>query len=1008
MNSQSLGDNDPNFQALESLWENANVGFNSNNYDAAMTNLNAAVTLIHQDVLARTLLKRAMTQKCQGNLQESIQDAYKVIELAPRSMDGYLFAVDVLRLNGSYGEAMAVHSKGTSVLEESSNSCDYYLRSDIQEKVYQLIQAKSAVQLDIDRTNTCLFKKLPLELTHHIFANLISFQDRVQCMCTCRFWQAFMLDELPRMSYQLVLGSMPKPAMKRLVSCYADSMNSNDSNEKNVAYYSGGNSKMKNGVSVSIHPDTSPLSFKFALRLLHNSSFRISSLEILTEWDEKNCDTKSLYIQTLRQNRDTLKRLTICNGTDAMVTTSAIDNCPNLSHLVVAADHSLLKSGNSSIPSLTFRGKRLCSISYKSNIAYDRNPPCQLQYTQMGGVVNGGTHPIWLSETIVQRQSVGNTMFNQPIKTHFALRRLELVGVHQTECLLDPLFWNRLPLLEHLAIKQSNRLHDNFIAISRYIVQHCQKLKTFRFCAEWDNWNEKEEMEQLRNQQENTKQFALRELVACPPYHGTTDHGSRPSAIFPSLVSRNNCQFLKVLILQMETLGVDGLKKLIGLRCPHLQDLQLHQRWISQHNDIIIEERHTTSMVKNCPALERVVLNRAKLTPTSLRGFKKASRLRSLSVLPWYMPINDQRGLRNGNLNQPFSDGRSINHPFAIIAIRTEVQSIQHQLYCHQQQHLAAYRLHMRRQPNGQNAENIMLQQSETSGEFATYAHDAAEQARQPRVPPSGTVNISRPQRILLTYKIISARTKLERLRADSTANGNIAANRAYTDISTVLSSISDVLITMESESPRPTEKIFNNYIHNYKVLTELCIGGEAFTDANLVTLITKNCQLTSIKLIECSSLTYNGIVDAFSSSSSSSTSSSSRLLPALQYLRHVTLVHMFLDKSVITSITRLPRLEELIIIECDPLEYNEVLEILNEEQQCYEYLPTVSDETPITTRTWIKHNGLRAYFIPDLFIPDQNPEYITYIFDCIPGRSSVVAKTTNDIMIAKPILGLI
>ncbi|KAI7860755.1 hypothetical protein BDC45DRAFT_492735 [Circinella umbellata] len=1012
MDSQSLGDSDPNFQALEHLWENANVGFNSNNYDAAMANLNAAVTLIHQDVLARTLLKRAMTKKCQGNLQESIQDAYRVIELAPRSIDGYLFAVNVLRLNRSYGEAMAVYSKGASVLEESSDSCDNYLRSDIQEKVYQLIQAKRAVQLDIDRMNTCLFKKLPLELTHHIFVNLISFQDRVQCMFTCRFWQDFLLDELPRMSRQLVLGSMPKQAMKRLVSCYADSMNSNNSNEKNVAYYSGGNSKMKNCGSVSIHPDISPLPFKFVLHLLHKSSFRISSLEILTELGKTNRDTRSLYVQILRQNRDTLKSLTICNAIDNTVTTNAIAICPSLSHLVIAAHHSLLESGNNSIPSSTFRGKRLCYNSYGSNITCSRNVQYELQYTRLGNVINLGSNPTWLSETTVQQQNARIAKINHPINPHLALRRLEIVGV-QIEFLLNPLFWNRLPLLEHLAIKESIKFHGDFDVISRYIIQHCQKLKTFRFGAGWDigsrdNWNEKEEIEQLRNQQESTKQFALRELIACSPYRETTSQSYR-TIIFPLLISKNNCEFLRVLILQTETLGVDGLKKLTKLRCPHLRDLQLHQRWNSQGNDITIEECDITAMVRNCPALERVVLNRIKLTPTSLRGFKKASRLRSLSVLPWYVSLTELRCQRDFDFSRSFNNGHPINHQLEIATIRSEVQSIQNQLY-NEQRHSIAYRLQL----NRQNGEIMMTQQSEMSREFATYAQGAVEQARQLRVLPPGTLDIgtvSRIQRAVLTRKIIYTRRKLERLKADSTANRNIDADRVYTDISKVLSAISDAIIILNSESPhQPTEKISNNCIHNYKVLTELCIGGEDFTDANLVTLITNNSQLTSIKLIECSSLTSNGIVDAFSSStsSSSSSSSSSRLLPALQYLRHVTLVYMLLNKSVITSIARLPRLEELVIIECDSLGYNEVLEILNEEQQCYEYLPTASSETPLTTTAWIKHNGLRTYFIPDLFIPNQKPEYITYIFDCIPGQSSVIAKTTNDIIIAKPILGLI
>ena len=281
MTSQTLGDDKPKFQALERLWENSNVGFHSNDFDAAMTDLNAAITLIHQDVLARTLLKRAMTHNCQGNSQESIQDAFKVIELAPRFTDGYLFAGIVLRSTARYGEAMAVFSKGIFALQGSSDPCDQPIESN-QENIHRLVQAKCAIEWDMDRTNSYLFKKLPLELIYDIFANLISFQDRTQCMYTCRFWQNFLLDELPRMSRRLVLGNMPKQAMTRLVNCYVNSRSNSSCDESSVAYSTGGlRGKMKKGAFVSILPGTSTLSFRSALQLFSNCCHYISSLGII-------------------------------------------------------------------------------------------------------------------------------------------------------------------------------------------------------------------------------------------------------------------------------------------------------------------------------------------------------------------------------------------------------------------------------------------------------------------------------------------------------------------------------------------------------------------------------------------------------------------------------------------------------------------------------------------------------------------------------------------------------
>ncbi|KAI9257196.1 hypothetical protein BDA99DRAFT_133027 [Phascolomyces articulosus] len=256
----------PQYQTLARLWENANACFDAQEWGTAMVDLNAAVTLIEENVLAITLLKRAMTHDRQGNSQAAIQDAFKAIELSPRFTDAYLCAGTLLKSVARFGEAIQIFTKGMDASKQEGASCTMGNEYSQEKGIRLLDQAKRALEWDMDVNNSHLFNKLPLELTNDIFTNLISFDDRVQCMYTCRTWQNFLLNEVPRMSRHLVLGNMPMSVMKRLVD--AHSFNHGDSD---------GQGDTKGYNRVSILPSTSYHSIHNALSLLNNPHLRIKT-----------------------------------------------------------------------------------------------------------------------------------------------------------------------------------------------------------------------------------------------------------------------------------------------------------------------------------------------------------------------------------------------------------------------------------------------------------------------------------------------------------------------------------------------------------------------------------------------------------------------------------------------------------------------------------------------------------------------------------------------------------
>ncbi|KAI8145828.1 hypothetical protein BJV82DRAFT_576834 [Fennellomyces sp. T-0311] len=154
-------------QPLQDLWKGAKDSFDSHHYLDAVQDLTAAVDEIEQNVLAVTLLKRAVAYSCQGNFEAGIKDAYKVMKLAPSLFEGYFCAGSLLHLTGDYRNAQAVYTEGISAV---SGQCSEY---------EQLIRAKRAVEDHIREANTALFKKLPYELLAHIFGDLLSFNDQL-------------------------------------------------------------------------------------------------------------------------------------------------------------------------------------------------------------------------------------------------------------------------------------------------------------------------------------------------------------------------------------------------------------------------------------------------------------------------------------------------------------------------------------------------------------------------------------------------------------------------------------------------------------------------------------------------------------------------------------------------------------------------------------------------------------------------------------------------------------
>ncbi|KAI8147458.1 hypothetical protein BJV82DRAFT_595521 [Fennellomyces sp. T-0311] len=593
---------EPRFQPLQVLWENVKTSFDFADYPDAVQSLTAAVVEIEQNVLAVTLLKRAIAFGRQDKLQAGIKDAYKVIELAPALFEGYLCAGNLLQLAGESSKAVAVYKKGLGAV--SSQSPEYE----------ELARVMKALESQIHETNTMLFKKLPFELLAYIFGNLLSFHDRLGCMFTCHAWLNFFLEDLPRVSPQVVLGTMPKDSMARLL--------------QTISARRQGNLPTRGVQQVSILPGTSATALGNALDLLSQNSWhgRIGYLDICADLDAVP-DMKLMLGRLLQQNNENLKRVTLCSVKDTRATVDTLNVCSKLSHLVIAAHHSLLMEDTSS---MTTRSRRKVSSGNTSSTAvtndYARERLLAAARAMGGPNPLISANPNWLVEQQLRAMHQREMQSNFPQTHHLALKRLELVGM-EVGYFVQLNFWERLPNLEHISFKDPVDYPGNLQSVTRNIGQYCRKLKRLRYGSGWheDSFcNENgvipvvdEEAQEQEGLREIFVRNSIRSKVRLPTH----------AMIIPNLISEGKSyNVLTMLVLQMEAITMTGLQTLTSLHLPRLKEFQLHQwRFIEAYS---LRPELFAPIASHFPALEKVILNNIQADDDTLFELSKAQRLR--------------------------------------------------------------------------------------------------------------------------------------------------------------------------------------------------------------------------------------------------------------------------------------------------------------------------------------------------------------------------------------------
>ncbi|KAI9470418.1 hypothetical protein BDB00DRAFT_252994 [Zychaea mexicana] len=544
-----------------------------------------------------------------------------------------------------------------------------------------------------------------------------------------------------------------------------------------------------------------------------------------------------------------------------------------------------------------------------------------------------------------------------PTARHRQLKRLDLLGMETTH-FLHPSFWQHLSNLEHIAISTPIGLSEDCYSIIQHLGDSCPNLKTLRYGIGWegytgidgaadggDNKIEEERRGEIDEGKEKGRMCrGLRELAVRIRKGNPAVAGNEPDMTF-TLLRPGFCDALQVLNLQLNFTTQVEVERLVQSPMPRLRELQLH---VHYHSLIFgtIQPHLIAALVKNCPALERVVLNRTRLSADALFEFTNArQQLRSLCVaqeIPLTPILNVAPMPRNPN-DLPGATAVVTNAPGptnGIPATTALSSNLQYQITVQQ------LRMRLERQ--------------------------------------MATPGLTDLQRMLLMQQT------QQRIAAVVNNGDPAGGGRGHLP-----------------------KSIFRQFAAKYTRLTDICIASATLNDSDLAALTSNNHALATIKLIACQSLTASGLEAAFSSRCVAQMKNGVlSSLPFPQPLRHVTLVQMnMLEGFVITGLVKVPSLEELVLIECQWLDYSTVLKSIEEGQHQRRIFASCSDNSPVTNKikapSHTKQHVLKTYYICNLSEQFAYPQE-TRLIECMPWQQSLVTRTLPDIAIAKPIFDYI
>ncbi|KAI9257194.1 hypothetical protein BDA99DRAFT_573513 [Phascolomyces articulosus] len=954
-----FNDKDLPLQSLENLWQKLNTACDTNNANDEINILNTAEQQVEQNILTTILLKRAHVYISQDRIQEGIDDLNKVMKLAPAAIESYFHLGNLFSAMGKRAEARRIYLKAVKAVDVTLSSPD-----SPKWKMYQaLVSSMNSLEEEIERTNTTLLK-LPLELLDTIFMDLMRVEDRYQCMWTCHAWKRLLLDILPSIRKRhVMISNMSKQEMARLLASVS----------QNKAFGPlAGSKQSTRQLKISILPRTSNKALQTALILLMKKEWnnQVWRLDILSGLDHPSLFTKESIRMLQVQNKLSLRTLTLCTYKDTGATVDALEKNPKLQQLIAAAHHTLLDD----MPQCTFSGRKLGDDrTWETEVEYGRDMILANARKMQFKTLFSASNPSTAAEQFLRQEYAQRLASNFPRNAaHRELKKLVLIAM-EVSYFRNPIFWKRLPNLEHVVIKNPVGLDSDFIQIAQNIHLHCRKLKTFRYGEGWDSHAisddcvvttattsspptttaatdtstkegeeadqsqqqqqqqrpQQEQQQQLQQQQQQIKSHVLNELIVRTPY-GTNINTENGTTLISDMLIANGTT-LRILVLQLDLLENDNssMAMLVDKALPCLKELQLHDRPNSVSQSVFITDTHMVALAKNFPALEKIVFNGIRMTTNGILGLRHMDRrlrcihlkLSDLNTILGHSSIYRSRAFLNRRNNNNNVDNNHNNHNDG-------------------------------NNNNVENSNGVENNDDENNNNGENIANDDENNNNND----------------------------------DNIANDDENNNNDLSDGS------SDDLSDDEDRYIISKNALSSGIQNSMAMVSEACFSGHQVTIQDVLTLTTYNhSHLTTLRLVGCGSIKDDSLLIS--------------ALSHANYLRYITFAHLpKLEAATIASLTieLMGYLEELVVIECESISphHHTIIpeQVIKMDQQ---------DTVVVPRRKTF--SVLKLCFVHNLAIPETHLiEYYTQHEQQYPPQLQLMTPkilTKADISIVKPIL---
>ena len=138
------------------------------------------------------LLNRAIIRGMEGNIDDALKDAHKIIDIKPLLPETYLYAGALLTFDQRLTDALRLYQAG---IQKITSMVKKNKEKDDANKLLQSRQTVNDLQLDINVINAYIFKKLPREILTRIIGTL-SYRDQLLCAVTCHTWRSRLYNDM--------------------------------------------------------------------------------------------------------------------------------------------------------------------------------------------------------------------------------------------------------------------------------------------------------------------------------------------------------------------------------------------------------------------------------------------------------------------------------------------------------------------------------------------------------------------------------------------------------------------------------------------------------------------------------------------------------------------------------------------------------------------------------------------------------------------------------------------